>query len=877
MRGCCSSWVAGSTCASTRSIRVANAAWGQQTQAQIELLLQSSDNAIVDDTRFITNPAATLLGRLQNALLDLVELARAPLAADDRSIEVHVCHGLTRELEVLQDRLLALFAADPGLQPSQVVVVMPDLEAAAPLIDAVFGTPPRERALPYAITGRPRSSSNTSARAFLALLALVGSRFQASRVFELLQQPAVGRRFGLVGDALQAVRNWITQSGIRWGLDGTQRAAFGVPAVERHSFADGLHRLYLGYALPTAVDTPFDERLPAGNAEGSAAEALGAFWRFTAALERCQRELAAPKTPDEWLAALAEASAELLAPADAEIDEWRELQAALREWHGQMASARLDIPVPLEVVRSTLQAVLDDAARGGVPGGSVTFAALGSLRSLPYRVVCAIGLGDGRFPSTARAPEFDLMAIEPQRGDRQRRRDERNLFLDLLLAARERLHLSYTGRSVLDNSSLPASVLVAELLDYLVPAIAEDDSDVARAAARARLVVTHPLQPFSPQCYSADTDPRLRSHNEEYAEALRLRPQLAVVRAADRSNDVRAGGGARDEARGDASRGEARIDLDDVDDEFSLVADRASATRPAFFQQPLAVPGAEWRQVTLEQLTRFFRNPSRYLLERRLGIALARAADELQDDEPFVPDFRARTLLAARLLPHLLQGLEPARLRTLARAGAEYPAGRLGERLLERELQALERYAQGLRQASAEACRPAHLASVAFDLEGEAWRLDTAWSDLRASGLLRHRYDDVRPVDRLEAWLAHLLLCAAPPSGVALQTTWHARDGVLRLPAAERAHETLRELLRLYRLGLTRPLQFFPKSAWSYIESGGNARAAATTWRSAHRPGEDADAAYQLALRGIHEPLAGEFQACAAAVFGTLQSCVQGT
>ena len=93
-------------------------------------------------TRFVAAAGDTLLVRWQNTVLALEELGpgTVALADDDRSVEVHVCHSLTRELEVLHDRLLGLFKLDPALQPGDVLVVMPDLEAAAPLIDAVFGT-----------------------------------------------------------------------------------------------------------------------------------------------------------------------------------------------------------------------------------------------------------------------------------------------------------------------------------------------------------------------------------------------------------------------------------------------------------------------------------------------------------------------------------------------------------------------------------------------------------------------------------------------------------------------------------------------------------------------------------------------------------------
>jgi exodeoxyribonuclease V gamma subunit len=168
------------------------------------------------------------------------------------------------------------------------------------------------------------------------------------------------------------------------------------------------------------------------------------------------------------------------------------------------------------VVRAALAQLLDDPARGGVPSGRVTFAAISSLRNLPFEVICAIGLNDGVFPSAVRPPEFDLMALSPRRGDRQRRDDERNLFLDLLLAARGSLYLSHVGRSVRDNSLLPPSVLVSELLEAVLPAIADDPgSPQSLARARQRLVVEHPLQPFAIEGFVIGGDERLRSFNRE--------------------------------------------------------------------------------------------------------------------------------------------------------------------------------------------------------------------------------------------------------------------------------------------------------------------------------------------------------------------------
>lgn len=838
------------------------AAWGRQTQSHIDLLVEAVGEAAQDDARFEPNPHNTLLAHVQNAILELRELepCSVQLADDDRSVEVHQCHSLTRELEVLHDHLLGLFAAGDGLRPCDVLVVTPDLEAAAPLIEAVFGTAPPERRLLFVITGRARTKVNAPVRDLLALLSLAGSRCSATAVFGLLQQPLVARRFGLDDDALQQVHGWMLNAGIHWGLDGEHVHSLGLPGAGRHSFGDGLDRLFLGYALPEGIAEPLGDMLARGDAEGSAAVALGAFWRFVASLQALRNEFAQPKKPADWAAALHAAIDNFMEPGDDDLDDLAELHGAIAELAEAMERGGLGQPLPAGVVRKALETVLDDPARGGVPGGSVTFASMSSLRSLPYPVVCAIGLNDGAFPTADRPAEFDLMAVQPRRGDRQRRADQRNLFLDLLLAARRSLYLSYTGRSVRDNASLPPSVLVAELLDVLVPAVAQDpEVPESLARARARLLVAHPLQPFSPDAFALEGDPRLRSFDTELAQALRR--SLAAPMLPDNAAT----------AQPDDAQGNDNGNDNDTDDEDAIV----EPVRP-FFTAPLAAPDAQWREVSVEQLIQFFRNPSRYLLRQRMGISLPRAEDELADDEPFLPDVPTRSALADRLLPVLLakQHHDTAAVRRLAAAGTELPDGALGAVVLERELETLLRFADDVRQATAAPVLPPHQATIELDIDGEPWRVQAGFADLREHGLVRWRYDQERARDVLEAWITHLVLCTDPPPGIQPVTQWLSLGEPRRFKPRADAREQLAALVRLYRRGLCEPLPFFPKAAWSYVSAGRSIYKAQGAWRvTKNTPfAEGADPAYQLAFRGVADPLANtDFYELAAAIFEPMQ------
>ncbi|MGY4828646.1 exodeoxyribonuclease V subunit gamma [Sphaerotilaceae bacterium SBD11-9] len=813
--------------------------WGKQAQSALGLLTGIDESELAAWVeRYEPSGRATLLGRLQDMILDLGDLAPGslPRAPDDRSIEVHVAHSLTRELEVLHDRLLGLFRDDATLRPSDILVVTPDLEAAAPLIEGVFGTAAPARFISYAMTGRRRSSVNAPVKAFLQLLALASSRCTASEVFGLLQQPVVCARFGLGDDELQQVHAWLIAAGFHWGLDAAHVAAHELPAHVAHTMADALSRLFLGYALADGESEPFAGHLPRGDAEGSASTALGALWRFASLLGSLVTALRQARPADAWARLLHQVREDFILPDPHATTDWLELAAGIDSLARAVARAGFEGEVAAPIVRTALERELEDSPHGGAPTGRVTFTGMNSLRNLPFRVVCAIGMNHGAFPTADKPSEIDLMATAPRAGDRQRRTDQRTLFLDLLLSARDVLHLSYAGHSIRDNSVTPPSVLVSELLDVLLPATADKPE---------ALVVRHPLQPFSPDAFDeSSADPRVRSFDADLAQSLRA----GLLQGSPLS------GGDSQQDNGDGDGDEAR--------------------EPArlFFAQPLADPGPQWRTVSAGQLIEFFSNPSRYLLRRRMGLELPGDEDELRDDEPFVPDFEGRSALADRLLPDLLRGIAAETARRLAEAGTEMPPGAMGQGELDAELASLQAFADTVRRESAAAVLPPLRATLDISLDGEAWRVEEPFADLRAQGLVRWRYDDERAQDVLRAWITHLVICATAPEGVVPHTAWVARSAVSRYAAIpqDEARRRLAVLLRLYREGLTHPLAFFPKTSRAYFESG-DLRQANKAWQgSAEFPGEYAKPGYALAWRGVSDPLGGRFQEIAGEVFGDM-------
>lgn len=832
------------------------ASWGRQTQSLLALLLEQAEGQDVQtEDHFKELNSDCLLHALQTSMLDLEDIAPgslAPLPEDDRSVEVHVCHSLTRQLEVLQNYLLGLFVDNAHLQPSEILVVMPDLQSAAPLIDAVFGSAPTALRIPYEITGLGRAAANRPAQAFSALFTLAASRCTVTQVQGVLQQEPVARRFGLDATDLEKVHEWLQASGVHWGLDEDQLRGEELPAA-RHTLAAGVERLFLAYALPDGTQEIVNGLLPTGDVEGSDALPLGALDAFLGALQELRREVFQSRTPAGWRSFLHETADRFLEAGDGELEELLALHATFDELVDGMERAGLEQAVPSPAVRKALEGLLEDPARGGVPTGRVTFTGLGVLRGLPYEVICAIGMDDGAYPTASRPAEFDLMRGNTRLGDRQRGPDQRNGFLDLLLSARSRFYVSYTGRSIRDNAVLPPSVLVSELLDVIVPAIASaEGGHSAIKAARRRLVVEHPLQPFSPDCFTEaeGQDPRLRSFDEELARALRVNAAKPV---AERTTP---------EQEQDAEVPEGDDEATD-DEEVDVLA-------YPFFTASLPAPSPEWRDVSLSQLIEFYRGPSRYLLRRRMGLDLPYDEKDLVDEESFVPNILARSALAERMLPLLLQGADAALALQLAQAGTEFPEGALGAEELQAEMNALTLFAKTVARHTEDPVLAPRQHKFSMQIEDETWTLHGGFSDLRPKGRVRWRFDDERAGDVVGGWIEHLFLCAQSPIGVELRTTGIGRqDARVFTPLDLRnAQAKLAELIKLYRHGLRSPLRFFPKASWAFIEKDSLTKAL-NVWKGGpNASGENSSNGHSLAFRGDPAPLAGDFEVVAKTVLG---------
>ncbi len=628
------------------------AAWGrlgQHFMLSMQPLEAALDIRHFRDERESDQAPVRLLDRTQQSLRSLEP---ALMANDgrprgqrlhDRSLRVHACHSRLRELEALRDALLRERAEDSTLEPADIVVMAPDIGAYLPLLPAVFGEAGRaEGPLPYHLADVPMARAQPLFAAFRQLLAMPSSRLTAPELVDFLGQPPVLRRLGLDEGDLDTLTQWLARARAAWGLDGDTRSAMGVPPTQAHTLAWAMDRLVAGFIHGNEADDDL-LRLPDGEAlvpvpgvAGSASQALGALDHLLQQLAGLRADVAAERPASEWARRLEERLDALFLPdlddprATQAMDQLRALLRALASEPGELGlDPLLAFPVVKQWIEERLSAVPE---RQRFLAGGITVCGMVPQRAIPFRVVAVLGLNEGEYPRNDVDAGLDPIGRAGLRrlGDRDVRSDDRYLFLETLMSARDALHLSFVAFDEVGGSARNPAAPLAELMAALPPGDAEAPVPTWR--------VDHRLQPFHADYFNG-SDPRLFSFRAEFAGMVAGAPGATTL--------------------------------------------MSDATPPA---------ETEARDAPLAELRRYFRDPARVQLADRLGVRLDALDDGgLAEDEPLEArmerlDSPARKLCLKFLADPSAPRNEPA--PEVLRLAGLLPAGRLGELAWQQELDA---------------------------------------------------------------------------------------------------------------------------------------------------------------------------------------------
>ncbi|RKZ96658.1 MAG: exodeoxyribonuclease V subunit gamma [Gammaproteobacteria bacterium] len=784
-----------------------------------------------DEQIFVRPQSVCLLGKLQHDIFELSQFENTnqqkhQIELEDDSIMIHACHSAMREIEVLHDQLLALFERHPELSSTDIVVMTPDVDIYSPWIDAVFACATAEHFIPYSIADSGIQQQSRIITAFNNLLDISQSRFDVESIVGLLECEAIQNKFSLHEDQLVLIRTWLQETQTRWALSADDKAALGLPATEANTWRAGLDRLLLGYAMPLSADGDnwglFDGKLGFDGISGDRAETMAQLCAFVDCLDKYRQHLKGNYTAQQWQQQILSLLDDFFLASFNNSSDESELiliRKTLDSLVETVELAEFEQTMSIDLLKEWLSGHLDETqTQTRFMGHGVTFCGMVPMRSIPFKVVCLIGMNDDSYPRRQPSLGFDLLASDFRKGDRSRRDDDRYLFLESLLSAQSHFYISYVGASIYDNSAIPPSVLVSDVRDVLRQSFETVDS----ADIWQQISTQHPLQAFSERYFDGSSD-KLFNYTSDQCPPSRTQ-------------------------EGDT---------------------------PLWFEQALPEAEDSWKQVSITQLSKFFRHPARYLCQERLGLWLEIGEDQLETREPFTLDGLQAWQLREQLLHYRLQDKDLSEALPLIQATGVLPQGSVGNYEFNDQLDKVEAFSEKLLPEYPEQ----FLEPLSFELKFGEFTLKGQLDGLSNDGLFSYRMGKAKGGEFLVIWLRHLVLNCLQAEGVVCESRWITEDNDYHFQTVDNAKSLLEDLLIYYWQGLQQPLPLFPNTSFAYAQASlkGNKTDSAidSAWNgNMYVTAEKEDLYYQQLYSS--PPLDEQFKELALAIYEPIQAHLAG-
>ena len=580
----------------------------------------------------------TLLDKIQQDILTLNDQREQPeTELNDSSITITSAHSSLREVQGLHDYLLHLFNEDKTLTPKDVLVMCPQIEDYAPYIDSVFvrgwddvgeSVPP----LPCSIADRVSKDSEPLVAAFSELLSMPDSRFSLSQIMSYLRLLPLQMRFGLNEQQVELICDWLVKANIHWGLDDEHKnQQLGINnASSQFTWQQGLDRLLLGfvYGDQQALD---GDTLYLPWVEGDNSIVLGKLILLIKQLQILTIEFAKEKSAKDWQKSLFQFVEQLF--SEQESDQGYSIITHAIESLGEYCQqADYGRDIGIEIVRDFLNSHFSQPD----PGrqfliGQITFCSMLPMRSIPFKVIAVLGLNDGQYPRQRQPLGFDLMSsVKPKVGDRSRRADDRYLFLEALISARQNLYLSYQGRDIKNNNERQPSIVLRELMDYLQHGYNWTFESVDESSTQFRQL---PLQVFSRQNYVS---------TQAFASFDKNWFKLANIEELD----------AETEEKGSTD----------------VLPELATAPQNDSPNDALVI--------SISQLSQFYNHSLKVYAEQRLKLFLNKQQLSLDDSEPFATNHLDKYLFQQHSVESILSNsdnYDATQAKTIARISGDFP------------------------------------------------------------------------------------------------------------------------------------------------------------------------------------------------------------
>ena len=423
-----------------------------------------------DDQDVVDSVLGKVQGSIRHRLSDVGHVEK-----QDASIQIVGAPGIRREVEMVYNAILGAVWKPNGSgdRPwgdctfSDIAVLVPDMATYRPVIEAVFDA--RDQ-IPYGLIDSTASDSSAYLSGFRALMSLARDGLSRETVFEVLDNACVQNALGFTAKDVREWRRYAKEIGAFDGFGEEERA-------QKVSWNVALSRLRLGRVANEVIDPCGKDDLVVW--QGGEDSAL----KFSEIVEMLYRELS-PLADAKLLCVPA------AVPKDVkgEGQNWAE---CLRRITGEFLAAGRDEPLEASVGRQISQTLyalekiegrqcLDfvveaveefvggiKCQHGGYLTHGVTIAGLQPMRPVPFKQVFVLGMGEGLFPGHDSETTLEIRGAQRRLGDIRPSQVKKYLFLETLMATRERLVLSYPCLDIVKDAELFPSGMVCELKSFV--------------------------------------------------------------------------------------------------------------------------------------------------------------------------------------------------------------------------------------------------------------------------------------------------------------------------------------------------------------------------------------------------------------------------
>ncbi|MFP3036731.1 MAG: exodeoxyribonuclease V subunit gamma [Arsenophonus sp.] len=726
---------------------------------------------------FVDLESDCLLHKIQQDILDLKDctqfnlteenysnsLSKRKLSKQDKSLIFHSCHSKQREIEVLQDYLLYLFDEDHTLTPKDIIVMVADIESYTPYIQAVFSNISDKHYLPFSISDRKFKDAYPILQVFISLLDLLRSRFTTEQVFSLLEVPVIANRFFILDEELVLLRRWINESGIRWGLNDEDVAELKLPVTGQNTWAFGLNRMLIGHVMDSNLGI-WNKILPYDECRGLSAKLAGQLAKFIDSLVTLKNMIKQEKKIIEWLP-LCQYILDTFFQNDKEIESI--LIFIRKQWHKIIRfgiETKYEDLVPLSLIRDELVKCFDNEKISECfLNGSINFCSLIPMRSIPFKIVCLLGMNDQIYPRSIEPLKFDLIAEQPKYGDRKFLDDDRYLFLEAFNSASKLFYLSYIGYDIRDNKPKNPSILINELLNYVSQNFyleGDEYLNIDSSANRIKeyLVIKHTRVPFAIENYFSD-------------------------------------------------------DIYQSYDTSWLSVAKKQSDRHLEFCTTLSPLIKQNNEISLEQLLSFYRHPVRAFFQKRLKINFFNEKIKLLENEPFTINYLQRYKFNEIILNAMISKESLHKLLTIFQATGELPVKNFGKIFWEKQIKDLQPLANKVK------INYYNYFNKLFIESFDNIKLVGQLKNIQHNGIIRYRPANLTIMDGLLLWIEHLIFCLFIKSGKSYYWGKNNSEWCLNPVDKKQAKIYLQQLINGYQDGMNSPLALFTKSGWNWLIS----------------------------------------------------------